>query len=628
MENYTDYKFYAFLSFFILLSACGGGNSNNTPINNAPLAVSQSTTINEDSPVVFQLGSDVDGDSLTNSIIVAPANGVLSGVDEYVTYTPNANYYGSDSFSFTLSDGLEDSATETVTITITSVNDAPIANDAGISSSTVGVGVAGTLTSSDVDSVTMTYQLLTQPTKGTVTLDDVTTGAFTYIPTSLGTDSFSFNVNDGAAVDSRDSNVATITVTPPAAVAVPGSPALVATAGDQRVALSWAAVDYAESYNVYWSTTTGVTTGVTPDAVTNKPYYYHDGVINNTPYYYIVTAVNGFGEGADSSELSATPLDIAVAGLSFSDVNLASCVTGASAVYVHDLIALDCNSSGISDLGGIEQLTSLTNLTLWGNGFTSVAPLAPLTNLTTLSLYNNSISGGISPLTDMVNLSLLALGNTGITDIIPLANMSSLTTLYLNQNNISDLEPLVGLTGLTTLALYTNSISDLAPLTALTNLTELDLHSNTISDVSSLSALSALTILYLQDNNIFNIDDLSGLVSLNRLSLFDNNIYDPAPLAGLVSLNRLFLGHNQIMDVSSLASLVNLDILYLPDNNIGGEGIGNVDALVTLTAATEINLTTNVTMSCSELTALVNDLPDGNVVSPNVPDPGVNCTSP
>ena len=66
-------------------------------------------------------------------------------------------------------------------------------------------------------------------------------------------------------------------------------------AGDQRVSLSWDAVDYAESYNVYWSLTTGVTTADTLVNV-DKPYFYHDGVTNATPYFYIVTAVNSVGE--------------------------------------------------------------------------------------------------------------------------------------------------------------------------------------------------------------------------------------------------------------------------------------------------------------------------------------------
>ena len=56
-----------------------------------------------------------------------PAHGTLSGTAPNVTYTPTANYNGADSFTFKANDGLLDSAPATVTITVTAVNDAPVA---------------------------------------------------------------------------------------------------------------------------------------------------------------------------------------------------------------------------------------------------------------------------------------------------------------------------------------------------------------------------------------------------------------------------------------------------------------------------------------------------------------------
>ena len=57
-----------------------------------------------------------------------PAHGTLSGTAPNLTYTPAANYNGADSFTFKVNDGTVDSAAATVSITVTAVNDAPVAD--------------------------------------------------------------------------------------------------------------------------------------------------------------------------------------------------------------------------------------------------------------------------------------------------------------------------------------------------------------------------------------------------------------------------------------------------------------------------------------------------------------------
>lgn len=81
-----------------------------------------------------------------------------------------------------------------------------------------------------------------------------------------------------------------------------------ATAGDAQVTISWSAVTDATSYNLYWSTTPGVTkaTGTKISGATSP--YIHSGLSNGTIYYYVVTAVNSAGESAESSIVSASPL--------------------------------------------------------------------------------------------------------------------------------------------------------------------------------------------------------------------------------------------------------------------------------------------------------------------------------
>jgi Tol biopolymer transport system component len=80
-----------------------------------------------------------------------------------------------------------------------------------------------------------------------------------------------------------------------------------ATASDGQVTISWGAVSGATSYNIYYSTTSGVTktTGTKITGVTSP--YTHTGLTNGMTYYYFVTAVNSSGESVESAHVSATP---------------------------------------------------------------------------------------------------------------------------------------------------------------------------------------------------------------------------------------------------------------------------------------------------------------------------------
>ena len=83
-------------------------------------------------------GTDPDGDALTFLVTGTPAHGSLTGTGANRTYTPAADYHGADSFTFTVSDGTSTSLPATVTITVTPVNDPPVANPTRPSSALVG----------------------------------------------------------------------------------------------------------------------------------------------------------------------------------------------------------------------------------------------------------------------------------------------------------------------------------------------------------------------------------------------------------------------------------------------------------------------------------------------------------
>ena len=99
-------------------------NNGTITIDNPPTADDQTVTTDEDTPTTITLtGGDIDGDPFSFRVATDPAHGSLSGTAPNLTYTPNDDYDGSDSFTFVTNDGALDSDPATVTITIDPVND-------------------------------------------------------------------------------------------------------------------------------------------------------------------------------------------------------------------------------------------------------------------------------------------------------------------------------------------------------------------------------------------------------------------------------------------------------------------------------------------------------------------------
>jgi hypothetical protein len=179
-----------------------------TPVNDAPLAQAQTVETDEDVAVAITLaGSDVDGDSLTFSVLTAPAHGVLSGEAPDLLYTPATNYHGGDSFTFAVHDGQVLSESSTVTVNVRSVNDAPVASSQSVATF-AGTAVGITLTATDVDGDDLTYVVLAETAHGTLSGSGA---ALTYTPGAsfVGEDSFTFAADDGVA----QSAPATVTIT-------------------------------------------------------------------------------------------------------------------------------------------------------------------------------------------------------------------------------------------------------------------------------------------------------------------------------------------------------------------------------------------------------------------------------
>ena len=186
-------------------------NVNSVP--DAPLAVNDAFTTDEDTPLVIDAAgvlandSDADGDSLTAALVSGPAHGTLTlNADGSLNYTPEANFNGEDSFVYTASDGSLTSQA-TVTITVNPVNDAPTAAADEFSTdedTLLHVDASGVLANdSDPEGDTLTAALVSGPANGTLTLN--ADGSFDYVPGAnfSGDDSFVYTASDGTSSSSE-----------------------------------------------------------------------------------------------------------------------------------------------------------------------------------------------------------------------------------------------------------------------------------------------------------------------------------------------------------------------------------------------------------------------------------------
>jgi VCBS repeat-containing protein len=175
------------------------------PANAAPVARNDSYSVGEDmvllipGPGVAGNDSDADGSALGVSLVAGPTHGTLTlGADGSFSYTPDADFNGSDSFTYRVNDGELDSNIATVALQVTPVNDAPSAAGEAFATEE-DTPLAGSVLDNDhdLDGDTLTAQLVEGPAFGTLALN--ADGTFTYSPDANfnGIDRFSYRVSDG-----------------------------------------------------------------------------------------------------------------------------------------------------------------------------------------------------------------------------------------------------------------------------------------------------------------------------------------------------------------------------------------------------------------------------------------------
>lgn len=196
-----------------------GGTSTATvtvtvaPVNDAPIAQDDAQSTAEEQPVTVDVLSndvDPDGDSLRVQAVHQPTNGTAANDGGSVMYSPSAGFSGTDSFTYTISDGQGGTDTARVTVIVSRVNDPPIAQDDSASTDEETlVSIPVLANDRDPDGDFLLVETISRPSSGTVLN---TRTALSYIPNPgfQGVDVFTYTTSDGNG--GTDSATVTVSV--------------------------------------------------------------------------------------------------------------------------------------------------------------------------------------------------------------------------------------------------------------------------------------------------------------------------------------------------------------------------------------------------------------------------------
>jgi len=239
-------------------------------VNHAPTAAAdgystgEDTTLTVAAPEVLANDNDPDGDSLHAVVASAPSHGTLAlDADGSFTYSPAADFNGSDSFTYRASDGTLASNLVTVRITVTATEDTPMATDDAYSTAedtALTVAAPGVLgNDSDADGDTLSAELGSGPSHGVVSLN--ADGSFAYTPAANfnGSDSFTYRASDGTLA----SNLATVTLT---VSATNDAPTVMVAAGG-----TCGSNDHSGTVNLAVADVEGQAAGLTLSIASSKP---------------------------------------------------------------------------------------------------------------------------------------------------------------------------------------------------------------------------------------------------------------------------------------------------------------------------------------------------------------------
>ncbi len=570
----------------------GGTNDN-------PIATADSATTNEDNPVIVQVlsnDSDPDGDSLNVASTTNPANGMVTNNGNNVTYTPDPNFNGTDTFNYTVEDGNGGTDTATVTVTINAVNDAPSFTTTPPNPTSLDINEGDSFTynieatdpDGDVLSFNITFPSATQPSW--LTLNPTGNNMATLTGSTTSNDVGSHNVL--LEVQDPDGETATQSFTINVN-AVPQFTSPPVTTADETVPYTY---DIMTSDADHLGSELTITAPTLPSWLTT----FNDNgngtaTLSGTP--------GSADVGPNSVELVVTDpfgassqqrFDITVAGLqapvinsfiaSENPINLVAGMETWMTILDWDVVGtppitltIDQTVNGVTSAVG--DVSSLADKEVMPVGapttYTLTASNSQGNTTMPLVVTVNYPSGCTDPVSipDFI-LQDVILASSGKSFMEPVScfDMWELKGVFFSSiaggEVIAQLDGLQHAVNIQVISFPENIISDVSPLQNLTDLQILDLSQGVIVDVSNFPVLPNLQSLRLDNNNIVDVSNFPVLPNLQSLRLDNNNIVDVSNFPVLPNLQSLNLGSNDIIDISSFPVLPNLQTLDLGGNDI------------------------------------------------------------
>ncbi|MBP6615160.1 MAG: tandem-95 repeat protein, partial [Aquabacterium sp.] len=412
-----------------------------TPVNDAPVAANQAKTTAEDTPVTGTVvASDVDGDTLSYSVQSGAAHGTLTlnaTTGDY-TYTPAANYNGTDSFTVRVSDGKGGLVDSVVNVTVTPVNDAPVANNDSLSAieDTAVTYTAAQLVGNDtdIDGTNLKIASVTAGNGGSVVLNANGTVTFTPNANFNGTADFTYTVTDGE-LPSAPATV-TVAVSPVNDAPVAANQAKT-TAEDTPVTGKVVASDV-DGDTLSYAVQSGAAHGTLALNTTTGDYTYTPAANYNGTDSFTVRVSDGKGGFVDS-----------IVNVTITPVNDAPVVTSDNATIPEDTVATGNVLSNDSDVEG----SALTVTQFSINGTTYAAgSVADISGVGTVTIQTNgdytftpvanwsgSVPSVVYTVTDGSDAStgLLALKVTPVADVPTINAINNIYMLLEGNTTIS-----------------------------------------------------------------------------------------------------------------------------------------------------------------------------------------------
>ncbi|MFM2477038.1 Ig-like domain-containing protein [Celerinatantimonas sp. MCCC 1A17872] len=383
-------------------------------VNDAPTANDDTAITDEDTPIVINVldnDSDTDGDPLSVTQASATNGNVIINADGTLTYTPNANFNGTDTISYTIRDSSGATSSATVAVTVNAINDAPITHhDTAVTQEDTSISLDVLANDSDIEGDTLAVTTVSA-TNGTVTIN--ADGTITYTPNANfnGSDTITYTVSDG----NGGSTTATVAVTVNAVNDAPTAVDSTAST-DEDVPVTLSVLDNAT--DIEGDTLTVTTASATNGAVTINA----DGTITYTP--------NANFNGSDTITYTVSDgnggTTTATVAVTVNAVNDAPTATDSTASTDEDTPVTLAVLDNASDVEG-DTLTvttaSATNgtVTINADGTLTYTPNANFSDSDTITYTVSDGNGGITTATvavtvNAVNDAPTAVDSTASTD--------------------------------------------------------------------------------------------------------------------------------------------------------------------------------------------------------------------